>query len=153
MSALFSLSCCPSLHNPKPALFFIPLCYVAVTHLLGQQMEQGKHSMSVLWCTHSFFLSLFLYLFPATLSLFFFWKHLNLEFSLGCLLNKHSTLFFSVVTIVMGLQAYRFYKPSCGETFPCSHCFTFNFLLLFFFFSLELFYFRVLISSVTLCHR
>lgn len=70
MSALFSLSCHPSLSNPQPALFFIPLCYAAVTHLLGQQMEQGKHSMSVLWCTHSFFLSLFLSL--SCLSLFFF---------------------------------------------------------------------------------
>lgn len=38
MSALFSL--CPR----PPSLLFIPLCFAAVTHLLRQQMEQGKHS-------------------------------------------------------------------------------------------------------------
>lgn len=65
--------------HPRPHhLPFIPLCWAAVAHLLGQQMEGGEPSASLLWPALRF-------------ALYSCGKHLNLEFSLGCPLNRRAS--------------------------------------------------------------
>lgn len=125
MSAQFSLSRRPSFSNPQPALFFIPLCFAAVTHLLGQQMEQGKHSMSVL-LVHPQLLSLslsisFLPLSPS----FFFWKALELGIFLGLPLEQAEYTFSLSSLLSWDYNHIGFINPTEEETFPCCHCFWF----------------------------
>lgn len=81
----------------SPSMLFSPFCSTPVTHLLGQQMEQGKHSDRGLWCTLCF-------------ALYVFSKHLNLEFSWGC--QQQGVFFFLFVwAVVPGLQTFLFSNP------------------------------------------
>lgn len=85
-------------------------------------MEQGKHSMNALWCTHSFFLSpslsLSLSCLSLSLSLFFLLKALELGIFLGLPLEQAEYTFFLSSPLSWDYNHIGFINPPVGKRFP-----------------------------------